>query len=171
MSTETSQQLYESGKNSDADHGRLLQQIIEHQDPEFVFRAGRLWPVFDDEKGLSALIQLKSAKFIYHAGLEWTAFNWPQAMDALCDLRDATYLFYAGAHWKNFDYDRGMAALLKTKNCEYLFRAGVLWPSFNYELAWRVLEAEVESGETWRGMAFENPRWKGALSAMWKTFW
>ena len=61
-----------------------------------------------------------------------------------------------------------MDKLLEKGNPEYLYRAGTLWREFDFKAAWRFMEQLVSSGEEWRGLAFENPRWKGELKKIWE---
>ena len=130
---------------------------------------GLEWKDFDFEKGLAALAGLNSGKFIYHAGLEWKIFDYNAGLDALLKICDPKYIFYAGAYWKRFDFFRGGEGLLKSGDCQYLYRAGAMWASFDYAQAWEILESKVEAGETWRGLAFENTRWRKALAEIWRT--
>ncbi|MBU2488076.1 MAG: hypothetical protein KKA60_01670 [Proteobacteria bacterium] len=160
--------LYEAGKAQNFDHQQGLARLIALGDPETLFRAGRLWPRFDFAKGFAALAELHSEKFLYHAGLEWKVFDHDAGLAALLEIRDARYVFYAGAHWKRFDFEKGTAGLLALADCEHLYRAGALWKEFDHAAAWKILESRVAEGETWRGLALENPRWRKALAGIWK---
>lgn len=150
----TAEEIYTKVMEKDLSPQEALPLLTRTGDGEYLFLAGRNWPVsipsaMDPailDPLFSALVLSGDPIRLYQAGLFWPRFDFTKAIPAVIATRNPEAIYRAGRAWPRFDTVSAISMLEKIGAARQIYYAGNDWRNFDFSSGQSAL-SRLMSGE------------------------